>query len=465
MRTSREFLDSLSDGRRVYYRGRLVENIAEHPVLGISALHASKLFDFGGRSYTDEELGVVSRFYRIPRNAQDLFERHRLVYDLTMFCNGVFNISQAIGSDALFALSIVSRKVDRKYGSDYSRRVERYYRDAAKGDLAIAVAQTDVKGDRSRRPSEQADPDMYLRVVDVRSGGIVVRGAKAHTTQSIVSDEIIVLPTRAMREGDKDYAISFAVPANAPGLRMYVRSVDEVEGNPSAVLSRGDIEVETLTVFDDVFVPWDRVFLFREHEFAGSLASLFATYHRFTAVSYRAATANLYLGAALYMAEANGVGDEDHIRGDIADIIMYKEIMRMGALAASLQPLFDEGIAIPNPVYTNVSKLYSNKHFPEVLRGFVDIAGGIIATLPGEEDLAGGERGVFEKYLRGAVDGGLRIKILRLAKELGASSFTGYMLTLMLHAEGSMKASVLELLRSYDYSEARGLVKKLLSIP
>ncbi|WP_338603283.1 4-hydroxyphenylacetate 3-hydroxylase family protein [Sulfolobus tengchongensis] len=462
MRSKDDFLKSLRDGRKIYYRGKLIEDITSHPILKIAALHASKLYEYSDRIYEDSKLGKVSKFFKVPSSSQDLLDRHKLIYDLTLYCNGIFNISQAIGSDAIFALMITAKQVDRKYGTDYSKHVENYLQKVAKEDLTIATAQTDVKGDRSKRPSEQVDPDMYVRIVDVRSDGIVVRGAKAHTTQSAVSDEIIVIPTRAMRDSDKDYAVAFAVPANAKGLKMYVRPIDEIEGNSSSVLSRKDYELETLTVFDDVFVPWDRVFLFREYDYAGTLAMLFATFHRFTALSYRSATMNLYLGASRLVAQVNGIENEKHVRDDIVDIVLYKEIMRSSAIASAVYPVVMEGIAVPNPIFTNVGKLYSNMHFHDVVRDLIDIAGGIIATMPSQEDLDSEEGKNIVKYLRGSVDGEERVKVLKLVKELGASSVTGYLLTGMIHAEGSMEASKIELFRSYNYKEAENLVRKVL---
>ncbi|MEM4970761.1 MAG: 4-hydroxyphenylacetate 3-hydroxylase N-terminal domain-containing protein [Sulfolobales archaeon] len=463
VRRPSEYIGSLNDGRRVFYRGSIVSSIADHPILGIAVRHLAKLYEMPDRTYEDKELGVISKYYKIPRGSEDLVDRHRMIYRHTYACNGIFNIGQAIGSDALFALMIVSRKVDAKMGSKYYARVMDYYRYVARKDLTVAVAQTDVKGDRSKRPHEQRDPDLYLRVVDVRDDGIVVRGAKAHTTQAAVVDEIIVIPTRAMTQRDADYAVAFAVPANAKGLSMVVRPIDEVEGNRSAVLSTKDYELETLTIFDNVFVPWERVFMFREYEFAGYLANLFATYHRFTAVSYRSAMANLYIGAASLMAKANGIGDAHHVRNRIIDMIMWKEIMRMGAIASAVTASIEEGIAVPNPLYTNIAKLYSNANFVKVLEGLVDIAGGIIATMPSEEDLRGELGEKIAKYLAGAVDGRERIKILRIAKELaGSSSFTGYSLALMIHAEGSIEASRISLLREYNISEAEELVKKVI---
>ncbi len=463
VRTAGDYISSLRDGRDAYYRGVRVFSVDDHPVLGIAVRHLAKLYEFRDRVYTDSEFGPISRYYRIPKSPSDLLDRHKMIYDHTYACNGIFNIGQAIGSDALFSLMIVARKMDSRFGTSYYSRVMDYYRYVVKNDLAIAVAQTDVKGDRSKRPHEQKDPDLYLRIVDVRSDGIIVRGAKAHTTQAAVSNEIIVLPTRAMTQKDADYAVAFAVPANAKGLKMIVRPIDEVEGNRSSVLSVKDYELETLTIFEDVFVPWERVFMFKEYEYAGFLANLFATYHRFTALSYRSAMANLYLGAASLVAKANGIYEAHHVRNRIIDMIMWKEIMRMGAIASATTAVIDEGIAIPNPLYTNIAKLYSNQNFSKIVEGLVDIAGGIIATIPSEEDIKGELANIIAKYLAGAVDGRERIKILKIAKELaGSSSFVGYILSLMIHAEGSIEASRIAMIREYNLEEAEKLVEKIL---
>jgi 4-hydroxybutyryl-CoA dehydratase/vinylacetyl-CoA-Delta-isomerase len=463
MRSKEDYLNSLKDGRDVYYRGEKVESILDHPVLRVTALHAAKLFSLS-RGYFDEDLKQeVSMYYRVPQTSEDLMERHKLIYETTMACNGIFNISQAIGSDALFSLKLTSKKIDGKHSTNYSARANKYHAYAKKNDLTLAVAQTDVKGDRAKRPSEQADPDLYLRVVDVTDDGIIVNGAKAHTTQAPVSDELIIVPTRAMTEEDKDYALSFALPANSKGLKFIVRPIDELEGNSSSVLSPKDYECETLTIFDTVHVPWERVFLFKEHEFAGTLALNFVTYHRFTALSYRAATSNLYLGATSLTSKANGTTKAPHIHNNLVNAIMYKELMRMSAIAAAHAPILDEGMAIPNPLYTNIGKLYSNQNFTRVLEGLIDTAGGIIATMPSQEDMDNPlENKYITKYLAGAAGGDERVRVLKIVKELVGSSLAGYMMTLMMHAEGSMEASRLGILRGYDVSEAENLVNGIL---
>jgi aromatic ring hydroxylase len=197
---------------------------------------------------------------------------------------------------------------------------------------------------------------------------------------------------------------------------------------------------------------------------AGPLATTFATFHRFTAVSYRSATSNLYLGTALAMAKENGLLDTAHVKDRLVDLVMYKELMRMSAIAAANSPLIKDGIAIPNPVFTNIGKLYSNKNFATVLDALIDISGGIISTLPSFEDREDQyESKLIEKYLAGAHTGSSRIEVVQLAKELGASSYAGYMLTLMLHAEGSIEASKLALLKDVDMSEPESLVQTILS--
>ncbi len=463
VRTKERYIDDLARRKcSIYFRGRELRSILEDDDLKYAAFHTARLYEYPGRTYFDDELKLeISKYYKIPRGGEDLLERHKLIYDNTLYGYGLFNISQAIGSDALFALLIVSRLVDEKYGTDYASRVSNYYRYLASNDLTAAVAQTDVKGHRRKRPHEQPDPDLFVRVVETRSDGIVVRGAKAHTTHSVAVDEIIVLPTRAMTAEDKAYAVAFAIPVDTPGLKLVVRETGNVER--TFIGHKEGVEPETLTIFDDVFVPWDRVFMFGEYDYAGLLAVTFATYHRFTAVSYRAAMANLYLGAAYKMAEANGVLDAKHVRDDILEIVIYKEIQRMGAIAAAMYPILQVGIAIPNPIYTNIAKLYSNAKFSDVLKAVVDIAGGTIATLPTYEDLRNETtRKYIIKYLQAAVDGESRLKVIELLRELVILG-GGWYLTTMMHAEGSMEASKLELFRSYDYKESLELIERLLS--
>jgi aromatic ring hydroxylase len=474
MRTSNEYLDSLRDGRSVYYRGKRVDDVTHHEILRIPVKHASMLYEFKQKFpelavYHDPEMGPVSAFYKIPHSVDDLLKRHELIKESTRYCNGVFNIVQAIGSDALFALFITASKSGDRV---FHERVQKYYRYVVENDLATAVAQTDVKGDRSLRPHEQQDPDLYVRVVDSNDEGIIVCGAKAHTTQSVAANEIIFIPTRSMVEKDRDYAIAFAIPANTKGLKLVCRPVLEVEGlgREDAPISSQNLEIETLTILDHVFVPWERVFLFKDWGLAGELANTFATYHRFTAISYRSVMAELFIGAARLAARYNGIENAPHVREDIIEMILYREIMDVAAKAAAHYPLIDEktGIAIPNPLYTNSAKLYSNKMFPNIVGALVDIAGGLTSTLPTTDDLNSPEiRNYLVKYLQGSrkYTGEQRFKLLRLVRELAGGPMTGYMMGLFIHAEGSVAASKIALYRDYKFERAEELVSRLAGVP
>jgi aromatic ring hydroxylase len=474
MRTQESYFKALDDGRNVFYKGQRVQNIVTHEVLSVPVLHAAQLYELKEKEqlfrYHDPSLGEISGFFRIPNDSEALWYRFKIIQESTRRAGGVFNIIQAIGSDAIFASLLVGKQLAMGGKTEFLKRVTDYLSKVAREDLALAVAQTDVKGDRSKRPHEQPDPDLYVRVVEERKDGIVVRGAKAHTTQAAVADEIIFIPSRAMTEADSDYSLAFALPANAKGLKMIVRPMIEIEGFPSrddAPNASNHAELETLTILDDVFVPWERVFLYRDPKMAGQLANLFALYHRFTALSYRTAMADMYVGLARLAAKYNGIDDVPHIRDDIVDVIMYREVMYMAARTAAVECLKVADMALPNPLYTNVGKLYSNAHFHDVVRDVIDVAGGLVSTLPSTLDYYNQETHEYlEKYLRGSgqFSGEDRFKLMRLVREMVGGPVTGYMLGGMIHAEGSMAASKIAMYREYDFKRSEELVSKVAGV-
>ena len=468
-----EYRKSLNDGRIVYYRGKLVENVAEHFALKVPVNHASSIYELqadqnykGITCYKDDKLGNISSFYRIPRNTDELMQRHDLIYETTRLGRGQFNIVKAIGTDAIFALMYVANRIDKKYQTNYHENVMKFYRYAAENDLSLALAQTDMKGDRSLKPSEQKDPDMYVHIVRRDQNGIYVSGAKAHTTQSIAANEIIVIPTRNMGPDDKDYAVAFAIPSNAKGITMFARplkEVETVEEDTLSIIGRKNVEVETITVFDNVFVPNERIFLNGEYDFAGFLAMMFPTFHRFTALSYRAAMADFLIGTGKLLAEYNGVAEKSNIRRNLSVLIEYKETLKANAIAAAYKCNYDKisGLAIPNIIYTNVGKLFANQNYTDVIKNIVDIAGGTVATLPSYEDFDNPhEREILLKFLtaRNKEETLDRVKLFQTLREF-ISSFGALYLAGMIHAEGSIEASILELNRSYDYSGSIALGK------
>ena len=460
LRTADEYRAGLADGRRLYYQGQPVADINQEPDLKVAVDHAAIDFDLaqdpGHRDLavaTDPDTGEeYNAAYRIPRSPADVLARSRLIEAGTAAGGTVVTLIHEIGTDAMFALLRVLEGEGRE-------RAEAFYRHCRDGDLAVAVAQTDVKGDRSKAPHEQDDPDLYVRVVDRSDEGIVVRGAKCHTTSSANGDEIIVFPTRAMGPDDADYAVSFAVPANTEGLSLYVSGYGGGGGGHDAfdhpVSSRHKL-LETLTVFDDVFVPWDRVFLCQEPEKAGALALTFVEYHRFTAVSYKLPLVDAFVGAAAQIAEMNGVMKAGHIRDKLTHLVAYAETVRALTEAAALRSRIGEhGIAYPDPMTTNMAKFTFASGFYKAVEWLQDCAGGLLVTGPSGADWANPEiRAVLEKYYRGAAPAADRLAMMNLISDLTAKDLGGYHAVLAVHAEGSLEAEKLQMLRSYTANHA-----------
>src|SRR6266849_7764531 len=224
LRTPKQFLEGLRDDREVYYRGQRVKDVVEHAELGVAARHAAIDFELAENpkwrelAVHHEDGEEYSSYYHIPRDAKDLLARSKLIEAGTTAGATLVILIKEIGSDALFALMRILARGGEAKGLE---RVRAFYRQCRDRDLALAVAQTDVKGDRSKRPSEQQDPDLYARVLEKRQDGIVVRGAKAHTSCTPYVDEVIVLPSRSMGPGDEPWSLAFAVPVATPGLRLY----------------------------------------------------------------------------------------------------------------------------------------------------------------------------------------------------------------------------------------------------
>ena len=306
-----------------------------------------------------------------------------------------------IGTDALFALRLLASYMDKNMGTSYLERVQKFHDHCREGDLAVAVAQTDVKGDRGKGPADQAHPDYYVRVAAQDDEGITLRGAKVHTSVSTNAHEIIVLPTRNMRAGDEAYAVACAVPANAPGLTMLASGYGGRKGtefeNP---ISSKHKMMETLTVFDDVKVPWERVFLNGEVEMAGPLAKTFVEFHRFTAVSYKLPLVDLFVGASHLMAEYNGILRAGHVRDKLAKLISYAQICRGMTREAARECKVIDGVAVPNAEIINIAKLHFATGYHQALAWVQDIAGGLLVTGPSAEDLDDPKLGeLIDKYL------------------------------------------------------------------
>lgn len=466
LRTVEQFLKGLRDGREVYYRGQRVSDVTEHPELGVAARHASidfqlaedpKLQDLATRREGNE---VYSTYYHIPRSAKDLLDRSKLIETGTALGATLVLLVKEIGTDALFALMRMLTRSGETQGLERVRTLYRTYRD---GDLALAVAQTDAKGDRSKRPSEQVDPDLNLRVVEKRSDGVIVRGAKVHTSCSPYVDELVVLPSRSMGAGDEPWSVAFAVPVATRGLRLYASDFLHGTDDPfTRPISTQHKMIETLAVFDDVFVPWERVFFHDRPDLAGSAALGFVEYHRFTAVSYKLPLLDALAGAAMAVAQANGIERAGHVRDKLTWLGGYAETVRALVEMAALRCQVEDGFACPHVFTTNLAKWTFARDFHKAIEIVQDLAGGLLVTGPSGADWDSGEvRPVLEKYLRAAWPADRRMAMINLISELTTRLYGGYQAVLAIHAEGSIEAEKMAMLRSYDAKRALGLAMRL----
>ncbi len=461
LRTPDEYRAGLRDGRRVFYRGKPVTDVAGHLELAPAVNHSARCFSIAADRpdlavRKSPELGDYSAFYHLPRSAEDLTARAALIQEVSRRGAGTIVLKE-VGSDALFALLRATEGSGRE-------TAQAYYRHCLDGDLALAVGQTDVKGHRALGPSAQADPDLYLHVVDSDAESITVRGAKTHTSFSANADEIVVLPTRAMGPDDAGYAVSFAVPIDTPGLSLYVSPFLAGTAGPfEQPLGSMHKLLESLTVFDDVRVPRDRVFLDRRPELAGPLAIAFVDYHRFTAINYKLPLLDLIVGAAYLIADANGIAKAGHVRDKIARLVSWAETVRgLAELAALRAREGAQGVWLPDPLTVNIAKYTFAHGYHEASAALIDLAGGALVTGPGGEVWANPQiRDVLAKYYAAAVPGEQRLRILNLISDLTARNYGGYQSVLATHAEGSLEAEKLQIARSYDPARATDYARRL----
>ncbi len=408
---------------------------------------------------------LVNRFTLPPSTIEDLVARVKVNRKLGNYVGTCHQ--RCTGLDCLSALSIVSYNIDKKYGTSYYDRFTEFLKYMQKNDLTANAGVTDVKGDRSLAPHDQPDKDMYLRIVEKRKDGIVVRGAKVHQTGSLSCHEIIVIPTRALRKEDADYAVAFAIPSDSKGvIHVIGRStldMRELEGCDvgNTLYSK---YCPTL-IFDDVFVPWDRVFMCGETDFAADLVGRFSAFHRQSHGGCKSGKIDCMIGAALTMMDYNGTSNAGHQKQKIIDMIHRAETLYGCCLAASYegkkQP---SGTYFIDAVLANASKLHEGKELAEAIRLMVDISGGFVADLPSDRDFENPEvGGLLKKYLKGVegVPVEDRVKMYRLVEKMALESADTVS---DIHGGGSPEAHRVAIFRETDLENKKKAARRLAGI-
>jgi 4-hydroxybutyryl-CoA dehydratase / vinylacetyl-CoA-Delta-isomerase len=450
LRTLEEYVRSLQDDRVVYLMGEKVEDVTTDPMLKVGVETAGIDYQMGEMdefrdlaTVTTDSGEAISRYYYVPKDSEDLLKRHELMVTATRLGGGVIPFTKDVGSDAMNAVNIVANMRGEK---KYLERAEEYRRHLQKNDLSVATAMTDVKGDRGLHPSspKQAHPDYYVRVVDRDDKGIVVRGAKIHITAAPYCNEILVLPCRNLNAEDADYAVAFAVDANAKGVvqicHPMTRGLSPLEF-PVDMPFR--MHTDSLIIFEDVFVPWERVFMCGEYDAAMHLVYNFAYIHRHTAASYRIPMSEAMLGMAYAIAKYNGILRYAHVRDKLVDLMVYVDTLKSMAYASCINSVTHGGIPIPNPKLSNIAKYHFANNYHDCVKIVQDIAGGVLVTGPTYKDYMNpDEKPYLDKYMGGKADVPTenRLRMLQLIRRFVASDLGGYSEVLALHAEGSLAA-------------------------
>lgn len=419
MRTKEQYIQGLSKMRRnIHFDGELIDRTDERQMECIKTIGTT--FDEAAKPENQELCTAIShltgerisRFTHIHQNTDDLHKKQ----DMTrMLCQKVGGcIQRCMGIDATNAIYNVSYEADKANNGDtrYHENFKKWLTRFQTEDLVGCCAQTDAKGDRMLRPADQPNADAYVRIKERLNDGIVVSGCKLHISEASVADEVLVVPTRALRPEDKDYAVAFAVPADWEGLKQVV-SIRNFR--PRQHFKRGYVPgaTDSYMIFEDCFVPWERVFLAGEWQHGGVLALLFALFHRHSYSGCKPALGDVLLGTAALAAEVNNIQRASHVREKLAEIITVTELGYAAGYTASdlgkpqvympgkgFVP-YGPGSYIPHSIYCNVGRCLTGEAVWREAEILCDISGGVPATFPHEKDFLNPEtKDLLLKYTK-----------------------------------------------------------------
>ncbi|MGO8880404.1 MAG: 4-hydroxyphenylacetate 3-hydroxylase family protein [Desulfomonilaceae bacterium] len=480
IKTGDQYLKSLEALKiEAHVLGKKTQEPGSHGLIGPSRQAVAFTYDAAHRPESREMLRAVShlcnnevnRFTHLHQSVEDLVKKIKM----QRYCGAMTGccFQRCVGLDAANAIYSTTFDCDQKHKTQFHDRFRNYWTWIQKEDLVVDGAMTDPKGDRSRRPKDQVDPDLFLRVKERKPGGIVISGAKLHQTGMLNSHEILIMPTMSMRPGEESWAICCAVPIDAPGVRyIYGRQASDTRKIEKDKLDVGNPIYggqEVMTVFEDVFVPEERIFLDGQVDFTGTLVERFASYHRQSYGGCKVGVGDVLIGATELIARMNGVEKATHVREKIVEMIHLNETLYCCGLACSSQ-----GRPTPAGNYqvdlllANVCKLNVTRFPYEIARLATDIAGGLLGTMPSAADLSDPEVGPYiEKYLAANPDYQVvdRMKVLRLIENLtiGAGA-VGYLVESM-HGAGPPAAQRIMIGRQAGLDEKTQQVMRLLTIP
>jgi len=475
--TSSDYRESLRRYKpRVFIDGDRIESVADEPRLAPGVNAISLTYDYALKpelrqlmTATQAATGsVVNRMLHINQGTSDLLNKLEAV---RILCQETGCAQRYLVHDGFNALFQATHRMDEDQragqGSEYHQRFLAYLRHAEEMDITVGIAMTDAKGDRSKRPHKQGNPDTYVHIVERNAQGIVISGTKAIVTGAPYMHEFLVMPCRGMVAADADFAVCCAVPVDAPGITIIARPAGR-PGEKAALFSGKYGQSTGVVMFEQVFVPWERVFLAGETGHSGFLTTTYATHHRHSCIAARAGFGDLLIGAGALMCEANGFDPEaePHLRDEMVNLIKIVEGFYACGVAASVYGTQDAaGNWMPDTVYSNIGKLLLATQIYDMHRIAHTVSGGLIVALPGPgEDHNPETAASMADVLRAnpAVPYDKRIEAARFIEDLTASSTGGWYSVISLHGGGSPEAMKKEIYRNYPVGNKVELVERLL---
>jgi 4-hydroxybutyryl-CoA dehydratase/vinylacetyl-CoA-Delta-isomerase len=473
-----EYIESLRKVKPIiYYKGERIKDVTRHPSTAPHVRAAAMTYTLASdKEYRDLATATshltgrtIGRFTHVHQCIEDLIKKIKLFRVLGQKTGTCFQ--RCVGFDGINAVYSTAYEIDQKYGIDYFERFKKWLIYIQEENLMVVGAMTDPKGNRAKGPADQPDPDQYVHVVERRSDGIVIRGAKLHMTGAVNSHEILVMPTTAMDERSKDYAVTCAIPIDTQGITLiFGRQTsddrrDKQERIDVGKPSFGAVGGEAVIAFEDVFVPKERIFMDGETEFTSPLVYRFAAHHRANYGACKTGLMDVLIGAVSYLTQIQGTAKASHVKDKVTEMIHLCETLYSSSIACSAEGWpTASGAYMVDTMLANVCKQNVTRFHFEVARLAVDLAGGFLATLPSQYDLESEDVGYLVKKYFSGVEGiptKHRIKVARLIEAMTG----GTALVESMHGAGSPQAQRIMILREGNLEKKINLAKALLGIP
>jgi 4-hydroxybutyryl-CoA dehydratase/vinylacetyl-CoA-Delta-isomerase len=460
----------------IHYLGEKIESVADHPAFMPHVNAVALTYDMAQAPEFEELLTTRSHltgnkinfFTHIHHSTHDLVRKVKALRALGQHTGSCF--ARCVGHDALNAVYSVTYDIDQKNGTEYHQRFVNLLRDVQARDLFPSGAMTDTKGDRRLSPSQQADPDHHVHLVKKKKDGIVVRGAKTHITGAVNAHGHLVMPTTAMKEADSEFAVCFYVPIDTPSVvHIFGRQTNDDRKCSGCIIDQGNAEYgivggEAMIIFEDVFIPWEHVFMCGEYEFTFDLVERFATAHRQNYGGCKTGLSDALIGASYALNEVHGTANAAHIKDKLVEMVHLAETLYCCSIACSCQGYeLPAGNYMADPLLANVTKLNVTRNVYEIARLAQDMAGGMLATMPSEKDWKDNRIGRYvDKYLEAVTDvpAETRMRLLRLIEGMTC----GTALVESMHGAGSPQAQKIMIMRRANWEHKKRLAQKLAEI-